>query len=36
MTRPRWLPIAVVAAVIIGIVAAIWFFGALSGSAPLG
>jgi hypothetical protein len=31
MTAPRWMPIAVVAAVLAGIAAAAWLFGVVAG-----
>lgn len=31
MTRPRWLPVAVVASVVAGVAFAVWVFGIVAG-----
>lgn len=36
MTRPRWLPIAVLVAVVAGVALGLWLFGLFAGPAPLG
>ena len=31
-TAPRWMPIAVVAAVVVGVLIGLWLFGVVSGT----